>query len=249
MRSLRSVAAAATLLALVAGLAGCGGDDDKSSDDSDDPVTATVTEDPSTDATDATSEPTDATEPPPMDPTGEEITQEQVDAALLTAAEVGPDFVDGAYTESSDPLPCDPDGAPIEEQVPSTVSGGAQIEHSSGEAAVIEEITIYATEAEAAEAFGIGTAGLSCTDGTLPDGSAITLEAPQDLTAEVNTSGIGTTTAWAFSTEEIDGAFVATLAGRVIVSTSFQALNTADTSGLPSPADVAADAFAKALAN
>lgn len=250
MRSLRTVATAATLLALTVSLAGCGEDEDG---DAGEPVTETVTESaaPTSSAptTSATASTTDGSVTP-MDPTASsDVTQEQAEAALLTPEEVGTDFVLGAYTDSDDPLPCDPGGTPLDVQVPPGVTGGTQIEHSSGEAALIEEIAIYDSEEEAAQAFGIGTAGLSCTDGTLPDGTAITLDAAQDVTADVNTSGLGTTTAWGFSTDEIEGVFVATLAGRVVLSTSFQSLTGADTSSLPDPIDVQATAFAKALAN
>ena len=248
MRSLR-VASVATLLTLSTLLAGCGGDDDKDSK-SDDKVTETITasENPTTEATEATE--TTASTDAPMDPTDTgDITQEQVEAALLTPEEVGADFALGAYTDEDTPPLCDPDGTPLDVALPPQVQGGAQFDHSSGDIAMQEEIAVYATEAEAAEAFGLATAGLACSEGT-SDGSPITIGAPQDVTAEVNAaSGIGTSTAWEVSGDGFKGVIVATLAGRIIMATQFASATDADTSGLPSPVDVATAAFAKALAN
>lgn len=243
------VASVATLVTLSTLLAGCGGDDDKDSK-SDDPVTATVTVDPSpTDTTEAT-EATSPTDAAPMDPTDTgDITPEQVQAALLTPEEVGPDFALGAYTDESSPPLCDPEGTPLDVAVPPQVEGGTQIDHSSGDIAMQEEIAIYATEAEAAEAFGLATAGLACTEGS-SDGSPVTISAATDVTAQVNAaSGIGTSTAWEVTGDGFEGVVIGTLAGRIILATQFASAPGADTSGLPNPVDVAAAAFAKALAN
>lgn len=244
-------AAVAALLTLTAFLAGCGGDknDDASADETTETVTATPSESASTGATETT--PTVDTSESPMDPTASsDITQEQVDAALLTPEEVGADFVLGSYTDSDDPPPCDASGTPIDEAVPPAVQGGTEIDHSSGNAAMQEEISIYATESDAASAFTLGTSGLNCSNGTLPDGSTFSIDPPQDVTADVNgASGLGNSTAYGFSTDSSQGTLIVTLAGRVIMATTFQSTSDFDTSTLPNPVDVAAQAFAKALAN
>jgi hypothetical protein len=248
MLSLRQVAAAATLVALASTLAGCGGDDSK--DDASDKVTKTVTPSPSpteTATTESTS-PSDTTSATPMDPTGD-VTQEQVDAALLTPEEVGADFVAGTYTDTDDPPPCDPSGTPIDEAVPPQVQGGTEIDHTSGQLAMQEEISIYADDATAANAFTLGVSGLTCSDGTLSDGSTVSLEAPQDVTAQVDTSGLSSSTAYSFSGDGFEGVLIVTLASRVIMTTTFQGATGADTSGVTAPVDLAAAAFAKALAN
>ena len=164
MRTSR-VAVAATLMTLSL-LTACGGGDDDS-DASDDKTTVTVTESP-TESTSAPTEttPTTETSVTPMDPTEGDVTQEQLEAALLTPEEVSPDFVLGAYTDESSPPLCDPDGTPVDEAVPPSVQGGTQIDHADGNAAMQEEIAIYASEAEAAEAFGLAIAGLACTEGS-----------------------------------------------------------------------------------
>ncbi len=121
------IAAVATLLALSL-LTACGdGDDD--SDSSDDKTTVTVTETP----TETTARPTThEASVTPMDPTDSDVTQEQVEAALLTPEEVSPDFVLGAYTDESSPPLCDPEGTPVDEAVPPSVQGGTQIDHADG---------------------------------------------------------------------------------------------------------------------
>ncbi|MDZ5620293.1 hypothetical protein [Nocardioides bizhenqiangii] len=245
MRTSRTAAVATVLALSLLTACGDGGDD---SDSSDDPVTETVTEAPS----ETTSAPTDAsttaeTDVTPMDPTGD-ITQEQVDAALLTPEEVGPGFVAGTYSDENSPPLCDPSSPPVEEVVPSQISSGTQIDHVDGNAAMQEEIVIYATEAEATEAFTVASDGLACSEGTL-DGETITISAPEDVTSQVNQSGLGTSTAWGVSSESFDGVLVASLAGRVIVATQFASAPGTDTSALPNPVEVAATAWAKALSN
>lgn len=242
MRSTRTAAAAAALLTLTL-LAGCGGGDDdkKSSDKETVVVTETPTETPTTEATTDTSA-------SPMDPTGD-VSQEQLDAALLTPEEVGDGFVLGDYSDSDDPPVCDPSGSPVDEQVPPQVQGGTAFDHSTVQASVQEEISIYASDAEAANAFALGSAGITCSEGTLPDGTAITIDAPQDVTSDVDPSGLGSSTAWGVSGDGFEGVLIVTLAHRVIQSATFIAATDADTSTLPNPLDIAAAAWAKALAN
>ena len=241
------IAAVAGLLA-VSLLTACG-DGDDGTDSSDDKTTVTVTETPTETTEPTETTPTTDTSVTPMDPTDSDVTQEQVEAALLTPEEVSPDFVLGAYTDESSPPLCDPEGTPVDEAVPPSVQGGTQIDHADGLAALQEEIAIYASEAEAAEAFGLATAGLACGEGSA-DGDPVTISPPQDVTAQVNSSsGIGASTAWEVSADSFNGVIVATLAGRIILATQFVAAPDADTSTFPAPVDIATAAFAKALAN
>lgn len=245
------IAAVATILALTTALAACGGDDGKDSDSSDDEVTETVTASPTeTATTEATTAPTDASVTP-MDPTDTsgEVTQEQLDAALLTAEDLGAGFVLGEWTSEDSPPPCDPSGTPVDTQIPPAVEGGVEINTADGQASLQEELAIYDTEALAAEAFGLGSAGLGCTTATLPDGTTAEIGPAQDVTAEVNTSGIGSSTAWEISGDGFEVVLVATLAGRVVMACTFANSPDADTSTLPNPIEVAEAAFAKALAN
>lgn len=247
MRSTRTAAAAAALLTLTL-LAGCGGGGDNNASDNE-TVTETVSPTPSETTTTEATTPTESVSA--MDPTASsDITQEQLDAALLAPEEVGTDFTLGTYTDTDDPPLCDPTGTPLDQQVPPQVQGGTEIDHSSGNAALLEEITIYPTEADAADAFTVGTSGLTCNKGTLADGSTIDISTPQDVTAQINSaSGLGNSTAWTLTNDSIQAQLVVTLAGRILLTTSFQATSDFDTSTLPNPVDVAAQAFTKALAN
>jgi hypothetical protein len=248
MRSTRTAATAAALLTLTL-LAGCGGgDDDKSSDDKvTETVTPTTSDTTATEASTEASTPTDTTSETPMDPTGD-VTQEQLDAALLTPEEVGAGFVAGTYTDTDDPPLCDENGTPLDQQFPPQVQGGTEIEQSDGIAALQEEITIYESDEVAAQAFAAGAAGLDCTDGTT-NGTAVKIGPPQDVTANVDTSGLGTTTAWEVTSDSFQGVLVVTVAHRVVLAISYAAAPDADTSSLPNPVDVQATAFAKALAS
>lgn len=247
MRSTRTAAAAAALLTLTL-LAGCGGgDDNKASDEQTVTETATPTpsETPTTEASTPTT--TDTSSVPPMDPTGN-VTQDQLNAALLTPEEVGTGFVAGNYTHTEDPPLCDPNGTPLDQQIPPQVQGGTEIDQSDGIAALQEEIAIYSSDEEAAQAFALGVAGLDCTNGS-SNGTAVKIGKPQDVTADVDTSGLGTTTAWQVTSKSFQGALVVTVAHQVVLAISYAAAPDADLSSLPNPVDVQTAAFAKALAN
>jgi hypothetical protein len=242
------VAVAATLMTLTL-LTACGdGDDDSESGEE---VTATVTVTPS----ETTSAPTETTTAPstpvtPMDPTEGDVTQDQLEAALLTPDEIAPGLVLGTYTDEDTPPPCDQSATPADIQVPPSIEGGVQINTPDGNASYEEQIAIYATEAEATEAFGISSEGLNCSTATLDDGSTATIGAPTDVTAEVNgASGLGSSTAWDVSGEGFSGVLIATVAGRIILANTFVMAEGADTSTLPTPIEIATSAWTKALAN
>lgn len=249
MRPPRLLAATATLLALTV-LAACGDDDNGSDADAEETetITETASPDETTDAT--TSATTESTDVPPMDPTeGGDITVEQVDAALLTPDDIAPGLVQGEWTNEDSPPPCDPDAQPTDVVVPPAVESGTEISTADGNAALSEEIAIYDTEGEAAEAFEVGSAGLDCETATLPDGTTVTIGAPEDVTAQVNSSGIGSSTAWSVTGEGYEIVLIATLSGRLIMANTFVVADGADTTGLPTPVETASLAFQKALAN
>lgn len=251
MHSLR-VASVATLLTLSTLLAGCGGDDDKDSG-SDDTVTETVTapetsptESTETTETTETTSPTDAT---PMDPSDTDITVEQINAVLLTPAEVSPTFVAGTWSDEDSPPACDPDGTPTDVAVPPAVESGTELGTADGAIAMAEEIAIYDTEDQANQAFALGSEGVSCDTATLPDGSTASIGAPQDVSGQVNPGRVGTSTSWEITGDGYDILLVATVSGRLVMANTFYAESGADTSSLPAPVDLAALAFAKAVAS
>lgn len=242
------VAAVATLLTLSLVTACGGGDDD--SDSSGDGETATVTASPSETTTAPPTETSASTDLTPMDPTEGDVTQEQLDAALLTPEEVAPGLVLGTWTDENTPPPCDPTATPADEQVPPAVQGGVQIHTPDQNALMEEELAIYATEAEASQAFEISSAGLDCPTATLEDGSTATIGAPTDVTAEVNgASGVGSSTAWEITGDGYTVVLIATVASRIVMANTFYVADGADTSTLPTPIEIATTAWTKALAN
>jgi|GEM_PF-4417519 len=249
MRSSR-VAAVATLLALTTALAACGDDGDSNDSDSDDKVTETVSVTPSASETTSAPPTTEVTTSvTPMDPTGD-VTQEQVEAALLTPEEVAPGLVLGQWTNEDSPPPCDQSALPVDEQIPPSVEAGVDISTADGNASMEEEIAVYATEEEAGQAFAVGSAGLDCSTATAEDGSSVTIGPATDVTADVNgASGLGTSTAWEISGEGFTAVLVATLSSRIVMANTFVVADGADTSTLPTPLQIAAAAFAKALAS
>lgn len=246
MRSLR-VASVATLLTLSTLLAGCGGDDDKDSK-SDDKVTETVTAETSaTEATEATE--TTATTEPPMDPSDTDITVDQINAVLLTPAEVSPDFVAGTWSSEDSPPPCDPAGTPVDVAVPPAVESGTEMGTSDGVIAMSEEIAVYDSEELANQAFDLGTESLNCATATLDDGSTASIGAPQDVSGTVNPGRVGISTSWEITGDGYKILLVATVSGQLLMANTFYAETNADTSSLPAPVDLAAAAFAKAVAS
>lgn len=239
------VAVAATLMTLTL-LTACGGDESDSSEE----VTATVTATPSDSTSPTETSPTTEASVTPMDPTEGDVTQDQLNAALLTPEEVSPGLVLGTWTNEDSPPPCDASAIPVDLQVPPSVEGGVEINTADGNASYEEEIAIYVTEGEASEAFTIGSAGLNCSTAALEDGSTATIGPATDVTAEVNAdSGIGNSTAWEITGEGFSGVLIATLAGRIIIANTFVVADGSDTSTLPTPVEIAGLAWTKALAN
>jgi hypothetical protein len=173
--------------------------------------------------------------------------EDQAKAALLTAAEVGPGFTAGTWT-ANDPKQPTPCGTPsVDATVPAAVQVGAVIGMASTNQALQQEISVYNDEEEAMEAFTTGTAGLSCTSGTVTfdDGTkaALAIAAPVDVTAQV---GGDHATAWQLSGGGIQGVLVAVQLSGIVVTFQFTAPDTA-TNLEPAPLTVAKAGMDKIL--
>ena len=178
-----------------------------------------------------------------------DVTQEQLDAVLLTPDEIAPGLVEGTWTDESSPPPCDQTATPADEQIPPSLQGGVQITTADQNASYEEEIAVYASEAEATGAFEINSAGLDCGTATFEDGSTATIGPATDVTTEVNgASGVGTSTAWEVSGEGFTGVLIASIAGPVIIANTFVVADGADTATLPTPIEIATAAWTKAVA-
>jgi hypothetical protein len=103
-------------------------------------------------------------------------------------------------------------------------------------------VSTYKDASTATKAFQSGTQGLSCTQGTLSDGSAITVSAPKDVSSSLGVPGA----------LEIDiqgsnfsGQLFAAVRDNAIAVFQFQGASSADTSTVPNPLLLAKKGFQK----
>lgn len=250
MRTRHPFCAVVAVVALTA--TACGGDGD--GDDTDSEAQRSTTVDVSTTTTDegpTTTAP--ASEPAPSTSAGEgfgdlEGLRTAAAAALLTAAEIGPGFVDGGYEpgDQADVTPCGTPGA--DTVIAPTITVGTQASQASPSANVVEEIRIYVDPAEADTAYTAGVAGLSCQSSVEEGGSAdaVTFTGLGDLTAELG----GTEAAgWSFQSDAAQGVLVAARLDAAIVFFQFLVPAGTDASALPDPLAVAGAAVGKIAAS
>ena len=240
-----SLAVAAVSLCLTA--AACGGGDDKASGDdtsSAPPSSASTSATASTSASSATAA-TSATGATPL-------TDDQVTPALLVPDDIaGYGFTTGPTpTDDDSALPCAAPGSPgIDAQVPPQAHGGTELDNNTVGASIVQEIQVYDSPDKAAQAFGLLVDGLNCASGTLPDGTVVKIRSAGDVTTQVNTNGVGKSTAWQLKSAQFDGIIVATLSSSVATDILYLKAKSADESQLPNPLDVSKVAFQKILAN
>jgi hypothetical protein len=186
--------------------------------------------------------------PSPSAPSGSSVSNPELEAALLTPAEVGPGFTQGTWSDTPSTLPCAPKGSPpIDSQAPPEVKDGREIDHSTIPANLVEVISVYQDAATASRAFALDTQGLSCPNGTLSDGSNITIAPAVDVSTQVDPSGQSKSTDWDLTNNQVHTVIIATLSNRVIEACVFSASASADVSTLPSPIVIAKKAFAKVI--
>ena len=239
-----SLAVAAVSLCLAASACNSGGDDSASDSD----TSSSAPSSSSTSASASTSSATDST----ASSTSTPLTDDQVTPALLVPDDLqGYGFTAGPTPSDDDSaLPCAAPGSPgIDAQVPPQAHGGTELDNNAVGASIVQEIQVYDTPDEAAQAFGLLVDGLNCPSGTLPDGTTIQIKAAGDVTAQVNTNGLGQSTAWQLKSAQFDGIIVATLSQSVATDILYLKAKGADESQLPNPLDVSKVAFQKILAN
>lgn len=115
---------------------------------------------------------------------------------------------------------------------------------ATGDAELVQTVNVYADASEADRAFGLLTKEASCSTGHLPDGTAITISAAVDVTADVG-PGEGRSTAWQFRSNGVDGVLIATVAGRLAQSCLFVKSPRVPDSAMPNPVTVAQRAVQK----
>lgn len=245
--TVRRLALATTALAVCLTTAACSSDDGgDAADDASTPATSSATASESASASESAGA-TESTETPSESATM--LTDEQVTPALLVPDDFGGyGFTIGQSTDDDSPLPCADPGSPgIDAQVPPQATGSTELDNNAVQAVIAQDIQVYDTPALATKVWTLLQDGLGCTDGVLPDGTAITIGASQDVTSQVNTDGIGTSTAWQFGNDKIKGVIVASQSQSVVTDVIFIAAKDANEKKLPNPLGVAKIAFAKIL--
>jgi hypothetical protein len=176
-------------------------------------------------------------------------------AHLLTAADLGAGLQDGTFTppDPSQPLPCNgPDAQGANAHGPDAIYPpetlvGSQIDSADLQAQFKEELRIYADEATANSVTSFVGHGFACASGTLVDADGSThdvqLTPLQDVTSEL--TGATEAAEWQLTSTSYDIVEIVARQGNVIVVFQFVAVSGADTSKLPNPLDVAKAAVAK----
>jgi hypothetical protein len=218
----RRLAALAVVLGLTLAVAACG----SSSDSSDDEPTATTT-------TTEAMEDGDDTELE-LDP-GQ--VQAELDALLLTAAEVGPNAIAGEYEvdESDAPTPCGTEGA--DSLVPPLAQVGAVFGTADGNIELREELRAYQDPEQAAEALDAVMAALACGTAEVEgaDGApiTITMSAPVDLS---DTFGdVDAAVGWDLQFGEVTAGQVVAAKGPLLMTFQYLANPGADTTLILEP--------------
>lgn len=241
-----SLAVAAVSLCLAASACGSGDDSGASADDTS--SSAPTSSSTSASASTSTSAATDTASASTAAP----LTDDQITPALLVPDDIqGYGFTTGPAPGDDDSAPpCAPPGSPgIDSQVPPQAHGGTELDNNTVGASIIQQIQVYDTPDKAAQAFGLLVDGLNCSSGTLADGTTVKIKSAGDVTAQVNTNGVGQSTAWQLKSAQFDGIIVATLSQSVATDILYLKLKGADESKLPNPLDVSKVAFQKILAN
>ncbi|MEP7021651.1 MAG: hypothetical protein ABI808_13450 [Pseudonocardiales bacterium] len=173
-------------------------------------------------------------------------TEAQLQAALLTAADLT-GFTDGKYTKTDKSGPCAPAGSPSFRQQTSPLDdAGAKLDSATPQAALTEVVFVYADSATAQKAFSTGKAAVDCTTGTVyySDGTkaSVTISPPSDVTSSV---AADTAVGWQLKNADVQGTQILSLVGQAIIALSFSTGAGTDVSGLPDVLLVAKTAVGK----
>lgn len=176
-------------------------------------------------------------------------TTDQATAALLNAADIGSGFALGTYTPSKDAQPCAAKGSPpLNQEVPPTVSVGREFDNATAQAALQEEISVYPDVDTAKHALDVGTAGMTCSTGTIyhDDGTtdSVTISAAQDMSAALGLP-VDAATSWSLSNQTLQGTLLVVRTGAVLTALSFAAAAGTDDSKLPDALAIAKAAISK----
>ena len=186
-----------------------------------------------------------ASTPPATSSGSETATQAELDASLLTPADVGPGFTKAQFSPSGDPLPCTPNDPPLEQQFSSTLTGGTALADNPKAVAMSEDLRLYADPDTAEKVLQAAAKGLNCKQGKLnltgtPED--VTFSAEQDATADTHSDDAISVQA---TSAQYDIQLIGCKIGRLVVLFSFLGAKGADTSTLSNPITIAAKGIDK----
>jgi hypothetical protein len=179
------------------------------------------------------------------------LTEQQAQAALLSAAEVGGGFKAAPADSTSTPLPCDQNAPPLDQQFQPAAKAKADLVAPDGQAYLSEEIIGYDSAATAAQALAAGEKGLSCRTATIQvNGKPVRyqIQPVQDVTKQVGVT-VDKALLWIVHTDVVDIQLIATKIGAQLAVLSFAASPKADTSKLPDSNKLLTAALAKLKAH
>ena len=171
-------------------------------------------------------------------------TAADVQARLLKASDIGPDFSDSEFTDTHSTTPC---GQPdVDEQVPPQIDVGHDAFNDVG--FFEEEAEVYKSAAEADKAEAAIKQSVSCPEPSAgSDGEPLQISGPTDVTSQISPS-VEEAFAYDVQTTEAQGKIIFVRNGPVIVQFSFFAQTGADTSQLPDEISVVNKGVAKLAA-
>lgn len=168
---------------------------------------------------------------------------EKINAALLTAKDVGEGFAKGDYTPS-DPtattatLPCGQTSTAV--MFPNALRTGTTL--TKGNTAQLEQaVNMFLDSKTAAEAYDYAVEGLSCSEGDV-GGTKVAITDEGDVSSQV---GAERAQAWTAKIGNDQGVLVAVNDGDLSLGFTFVIAGGADSSSLPNPLDLVATAVKK----
>lgn len=183
------------------------------------------------------------------------LTDQQAQAALLTAAQVGGGFKAQPANSASTPLPCDQHAPPLDQQFQPSGKARTDLVAPDGQAYVSEEVIGYDSAATADKSLAAGEKGLSCRTATIKvSGHPVVyqIDPVRDVTKYVTTTlsvPVDKALDWTVHTSDVDFELVATKMGAQLVVLTFGASKKADTSKLPSENTIVGAALRKVKAH
>jgi hypothetical protein len=168
-------------------------------------------------------------------PTTAQVTSESpasggLAAALLTAAEVGTGYRLGTdQTDGNSALPCTPSAPPLFTQAPPKDKANHNFQNTGDTVEISEVVASYADDTGATKAFTTGSAGFTCSSGTIGGQKVTIVKRTDGAPAGSSLDGLR---AWDFATTELKGTAILVRAGSKLIGLTFVASPTA-AAGVP----------------